>query len=238
MEIIVGRKGTQRTPITDTTVSREHCKLIVNGEGTYTIENLSANGTFVNGNSVVRTAVTPDTILRLGTNFTIAVRDLLPLQMSQKTPQQPTPISTASNKSAQPAIDPNQQRYEREFRRLKTVYEKYTADKLAIQKETGMANFYRMLPMTLMAIVSMGAACIPGLGNLAPIIGVIGLGLLVFSLCKSYSGNKNNPEKLEALNKQFMIDYVCPKCGNFLGYLPFENLENKSTCNFCKCKWV
>lgn len=237
MEIIVGRKGTQRTPITDVTVSREHCKLTVNADGTYTIENLSANGTFVNGNSIIRTAVTPDTILRLGTNFTIPVRDLLPLQVSQSKPQQPNQ-PTASNKPAQPTVDPNQQRYEREFRKLKSVYEKYTADKLAIQKETGMANFYRMLPMTLMAIVSMGAACIPGLGNLAPIIAVVGLGLLVFSLCKSYSGNKNNPEKLEALNKQFMIDYVCPKCGNFLGYLPYENLENKSTCNFCKCKWA
>jgi hypothetical protein len=135
-------------------------------------------------------------------------------------------------------VDPNQQRYEKEFRKLKSVYEKYTADKLAIQKETGMTNFYRMLPMTLMAIVSLGAACIPGLGALAPIIAVLGIGMLVVSLYKSYNGNKDNPEKLEALNKQFMIDYVCPKCGNFLGFIPYENLENKSTCNYCKCKWV
>ena len=39
-------------------------------------------------------------------------------------------------------------------------------------------------------------------------------------------------------NKQFMIDYVCPKCGNFLGYVPFEALANKSVCSFCKCKWT
>ena len=80
MEIIVGRKGTQRTPITDTTVSRQHCKILVNADGTYTIENISASGTYVNGNSIIRTAVTPDTMLRLGPSFSIAVRDLLPLQ--------------------------------------------------------------------------------------------------------------------------------------------------------------
>jgi hypothetical protein len=40
------------------------------------------------------------------------------------------------------------------------------------------------------------------------------------------------------LNKQFMIDYVCPKCGNFLGYVPYEALANKSVCSFCKCKWT
>lgn len=237
MEIIIGRKGTQRTPITDTTVSREHCKLTINADGTYTLENLSINGTFVNGNSIIRTVVTPDTILRLGANFSIAVRDLLPLQAANIKPrqaQQQNPLQ----QFAKPAVDPNQERYEMEFRKLKSVYEKYTEDKLAIQKEAGMTNFYRMLPMTLMAIVSLGAACIPGLGALSPVIAVVGLGLLVFSLFKSYNGNRDNPEKLEALNKQFMIDYVCPKCGNFLGFIPYENLENKSTCNFCKCKWI
>ena len=237
MEIIIGRKGTQRTPITDTTVSREHCKLTINADGTYTLENLSINGTFVNGNSIIRTVVTPDTILRLGANFSIAVRDLLPLQAANIKPrqaQQQNPLQ----QFAKPAVDPNQERYEMEFRKLKSVYKKYTADKLEIQKEAGMTNFYRMLPMTLMAIVSLGAACIPGLGALSPVIAVVGLGLLVFSLFKSYNGNRDNPEKLEALNKQFMINYVCPKCGNFLGFIPYENLENKSTCNFCKCKWV
>lgn len=239
MEIIVGRKGTQRTPINDISVSREHCKLIVNADGTYVVENISANGTFVNGNSIIRTSVTPDTVLKLGPNFSIIVRDLLPLQtpnkqkQSQQQQQQP-----AYHNVAKPVVDPNQQQYEKEFRKLKSVYDKYTAEKLAIQKEAGMTNFYRMLPMTLMAIVSLGAACIPGLGALAPVIAVAGLGLLVYSLYKSYNGNLNNPDKLEALNKQFMIDYVCPKCGNFLGFVPYENLENKTTCNFCKCKWV
>ena len=123
MEIIIGRKGTQRTPITDTTVSREHCKLTINADGTYTLENLSINGTFVNGNSIIRTVVTPDTILRLGANFSIAVRDLLPLQSANIKPrqaQQQNPLQ----QFAKPAVDPNQERYEMEFRKLKSVYEK------------------------------------------------------------------------------------------------------------------
>ena len=53
MEIIVGRKGTQRTSITDVSVSREHCKLSLNVNGTYTLENLSINGTFVDDVNVV-----------------------------------------------------------------------------------------------------------------------------------------------------------------------------------------
>ena len=228
MEIIVGRKGQQHTPITDLTVSREHCKLTSNADGTYTLENLSANGTFVNGKSIIRTVVDKDAIIQLGASFTVSVKDLLPVtQQQSKTPQ-----------SEKNTVDPNQMEYEAKFRRLKAVYDKYSADKIAIQKEAGMNNFYRMLPMTLLSLVGLGASAIPALGNIAPVIAVVGIGLLVYSLVKSYNGSKDNPEKMEALNKQFMIDYVCPKCGNFLGYVPFEALANKSVCSFCKCKWT
>lgn len=227
MEIIVGRKGQQHTAITDLSVSREHCKLTSNSNGTYTLENLSANGTYVDGRSIVRSVVTPDTIIQLGATFKIAIKDLLPVIIKQ----------AKSAESQKSTIDPHQQEYEVKFRKLKKVYDKYTADKIALQKEAGMNNFYRMLPMTLLSLVGLGAAAIPSLGNIAPFIGIIGVGLLIFSLVKSYNGSKDNPEKMEALNKQFMIDYVCPKCGNFLGYIPFEALENKSVCSFCKCKW-
>ena len=227
MEIIVGRKGQQHIAITDLSVSREHCKLISNSDGTYTLENLSANGTYVDGRSIVRSIVTPDTIIQLGATFKIAVKELLPVTTKQTKPAEP-------QKST---VDPHQQEYEAKFRRLRNVYDKYTADKIGLQKEAGMNNFYRMLPMTLLSLVGLGATAIPALGNIAPVIGIIGVGLLIFSLVKSYNGSKDNPEKMEALNKQFMIDYVCPKCGNFLGYVPFEALENKSVCSFCKCKW-
>lgn len=228
MEIIVGRKGQQHTTITDLSVSREHCRLTSNQDGTYTLENLSANGTYIDGRSIIRSIVTQDTVIQLGSTFKVAVKELLPQPLRQ----------TKASGSLKSAADPRQQEYKDEFLRLKSIYDKYTADKIALQKEAGMNNFYRMLPMTLLSLVGLGSAAIPALGNIAPFIGIIGVGLLIYSLIKSYNGSKDNPEKMEALNRQFMIDYVCPKCGNFLGYLPYETLVNKSTCSFCKCKWV
>lgn len=228
MEIIIGRKGQQHIAITDLSVSREHCKLTSNPDGTYTLENLSVNGTFVDGRSIVRSVVTPDTVIQLGATFSISVKELLPVVTKLPKPTEP-------QKST---VDSHQQEYEAKFRRLKHIYDKYTADKIAIQKEAGMNNFYRMLPMTLLSLVGLGATAIPALANIAPFLGIVGIGLLIFSLVKSYNGSKDNPEKMEALNKQFMIDYVCPKCGNFLGYVPYEALVNKSVCSFCKCKWV
>lgn len=227
MEIIVGRKGQQRAAITDLSVSREHCKLTSNADGTYLLENLSANGTYVDGRSVVRSVVTADTVIQLGATFKIIVKDLLPVAQQKSNPAV----------SQTPPVDPRQKEYELKFRQLKNVYDKYTADKIALQKEAGKNNFFRMLPMTLLSLVGLGAVAIPGLGEIAPVISVLGLGLLVYSLVKSYSVSTENPEKMEALNKQFMIDYVCPKCGNFLGYVPYETLANKKSCSFCKCKW-
>ena len=219
MEIIIGRKGQQQITITDLSVSREHCKLTSNPDGTYTLENLSANGTFVNGKSIIRTIVDKNTIIQLGSSYSVAIKDLIPLQQVASPSQQVT------------------ENYEEKFRRLKAIYDKYSADKIAIQKEAGVNNFYRMLPMTLLSLVGLGATAIPALGNVAPVIGVIGILLLIYSLVKSYQGSRDNPEKMEALNRQFMIDYVCPKCGNFLGFVPYEVLANKSTCSFCKCNF-
>lgn len=227
MEIIIGRKGTQRIPITDVTVSREHCKLTVHPDGIMTLENLSQSGTSINGRSIIKTNVTPDTIIQLGAQFKIAIKDALPLQpqkVAEKKVEKTPPQDTTD--------------YTRQFNRLKQVYDKYSAEKIAIQKEAGMANFYRMLPMTLLSLIGLGAAAIPALGSVAPFIAVTGIGLLTYSLVKSYNGSKDNPERMEALNRQFMIDYVCPKCGNFLGFVPFEMLQNKKQCNLCKCQWV
>lgn len=227
MEIIIGRKGTQRTPITDTTVSREHCRLTVHPDGSMTLENLSQSGTSVDGRSIIKTSVTPDTIIQLGAQFKIAIKDILPI------PQQKVAKSEEKKAATVETTD-----YTRQFMHLRDVYDKYSAEKIAIQKEAGMANFYRMLPMTLLSLIGLGAAAIPALGSVAPFIAVAGIGLLTYSLVKSYNGSKENPERMEALNRQFMIDYVCPKCGNFLGFVPFEMLQNKRQCNLCKCQWV
>ena len=83
MTIIVGRgrsKATQRIEITDPTVSREHCWLTDNGDGTYTLQNKSLQGTFVNGRQVVKTVVKADDKITLSASTTVKVADLLPLK--------------------------------------------------------------------------------------------------------------------------------------------------------------
>ena len=77
MEIIIGRQGTQKTPITDPTVSRKHCKVTDNVDGTYTIENLSPSGTKVDGVDILRTTVKPNSRIQLGQSFSATLVELI-----------------------------------------------------------------------------------------------------------------------------------------------------------------
>ena len=70
---------------------------------------------------------------------------------------------------------------------------------------------------------------------------ITGLGaaiLIAYSASKAYKTQNDTPEKIEALNRKFQTDYVCPICGNFLGFLPFEHLKKRNQCSYCKKQWV
>ena len=126
MEIIVGRKGTQRTPISDLTVSREHCKITIQANGSLILENLSSFGTFINGVSVIKTTVTPEDIIQLGPQFSIKVKDLLPQQTTPSNAPKVAPVPNNGPVAANSPKAEESKSYASEFDRLKYVYEKYS----------------------------------------------------------------------------------------------------------------
>ena len=78
MDILVGKGGNQCMPITDETVSRIHCKIEVLDSGYIAVTNLSASGTFLNGQKLVkRTLVKREDELQLGVRFKATIRELL-----------------------------------------------------------------------------------------------------------------------------------------------------------------
>lgn len=103
--------------------------------------------------------------------------------------------------------------YGTEFTHLKEVYETYRKTKLALQSgklSTGVA-------------IRASLSLIPFVGN--------ALGILASSAV-------SDREKEYALNEEFQINYVCPKCKRFLGFLPWQNLANQKRCASCKAVWV
>ena len=229
MEIIVGRRGEQSFPIMDKAVSGKHLKLTTIPDGNVQVEDLgSTNGTFIDGVRIIKKVVPRDTIVQMGSTFTFCINDVLPeVKTSPVPPTPPTP--------PKPEYD---EEILRKFQNLESVWKKYQEEKITLQKNNASKGFLRMLPMFVLGGLGYMISCIPELADFRTAITLAGLGIGIIITWISYKSATSLPEQMEKLNQQFQIDYVCPKCKQFLGFTPFEGLKNRGQCSACKSKWV
>lgn len=232
MEIIVGRKGQQPFEITDRSVSGKHLKLITMSDGNVLIEDLgSSNGTFIDGVRIIKKVVSRNTVVQMGSTFTFCIRDVLPeVKTSPVPPTPPTPPTPPKPEYDEEII--------RKFQNLESVWNKYQEEKINLQKNNASKGFLRMLPMFVLGGLGYVISCIPELADFRTAITLAGLGIGIIITWISYKSATSLPEQMEKLNQQFQIDYVCPKCKQFLGFTPFEGLKNRGQCSACKSKWV
>lgn len=229
MEILIGKQGNQRMPITDEYVSRKHCKLTSNADGSFTLENLSQNGTFVQGRKIIKTKVNSDTVIQLGPNYKIKVADLLP-QKTSATNNSTSPSSTSTN--------------EYSLKPLKKVWEEYDNRMTTIQQEQKTTTLLR----SASPMFTLGSGAIAGLARglgwgdeifgLTVIMTVIGLILMVYSFWKGYKDNSID-ERKEA-TKYLQDHYLCPNpdCRHFVGMKDYNILRQDKNCPYCKCKYT
>ena len=214
-QVVVGRKGNQPFAISDKGVSGKHLRITLQADGNALVEDLeSTNGTFIDGLRIVKKVVPVSTVVRLGSSFSFKISDAL----------------------AQPTNDGNQDAaYLERFAALEEVWNKYQADKIALQKKNASKGFLRMMPLFLLGALGYVISLIPSLADYRTLITISGLALGVIITWISYQSATNLPEQMEKLNQQFQIDYVCPKCKQFLGFTPFEAVKNKRQCSNSKC---
>lgn len=232
MTIIVGRgrsKATQRIEITDPSVSREHCWLTDNGDGTYTLQNKSPQGTFVDGRQVLKTQVTPDTVIKLSETTSVKVADLLPLKQI---------IPSGPSAPQQPSVP------EYSLLPLKTVWDEYHNKQLEIKNNQRTIGLLRSAsPMftfgsgaiaTLAKTMGWGDAIF----GLTIVMTIIGLLLMVYCFIKGY--NDKSIEETEKATEDFQRRYVCPnpKCHHFMGSQPYNLVRQNKSCPWCKCKFT
>lgn len=248
MTIIVGRgrsKATQRIEITDPTVSREHCWLTDNGDGTYTLLNKSQQGTVVNGNRVMKTTVTPNTYITLSGTTTLKVADLLPLEAPSPAPRQAPSFAPrqAPSSPPRPVQKPSTPTYS--IAHLEAVWEDYHETLLDIQRRQRTTTLLRsaspMFTLGSGALVAL-AKVIDKDGDaffyVALALMAIGFILMFFSFFKGLSDNSID-EKEEA-TELFNSYYVCPnpKCHHFMGNQAYQIVSQHKNCPWCKCKFT
>lgn len=248
MTIIVGRgrsKATQRIEITDPTVSREHCWLTDNGDGTYTLLNKSQQGTVVNGNRVMKTIVTPNTYITLSGTTTLKVADLLPLAAPSPAPRQAPSFAPrqAPSPPPRPVQKPSTPTYS--IAHLEAVWDDYHETLLDIQRRQRTTTLLR----SASPMFTLGSGALAALAKVidkdgdiffyvALALMAIGFILMFFSFFKGLSDNSID-EKEEA-TELFNSYYVCPnpKCHHFMGNQAYQIVSQHKNCPWCKCKFT
>lgn len=215
MKIRIGKAEDNDFIVNDPHVSRHHACLVREDHGCWLLEDLgSTNGTFVNGAQIVRKRVSPTDKIILGTEYVLNLSDTL-----------------KSNND-----------YSEEFALLKDVYNNYIQAKVKIQSANQFkTRLFQSLPFALPGIIGV---VIGFMGKGSPELFGLSLFITVFAPTVGiYMGAKQaskTPQQLQDIANQFKIDYVCPKCGTFLGEIPWESLRNRKQCpvSSCKAKWV
>lgn len=238
MEIIIGREGDQPIPITDKTVSRKHCKVTPNGDGSYTLENLSGNGTYIDNLEIVRKTVMPDTVIRLGKSYKTTLKELLQEAKTKGEKESSKPAQQWERSIPQDKAIPSFS-----IRHLKSVWEEYEQTNLKSEERnrrntiirTGLGVF-TMSTMLLFRVLGDYAFIFTGIGIVGNLYSFIGL-----KNSESPSERKERRENLEAA-------YVCPNpaCRHSLPVKSYRMIvndyvhsdPNKPSCPYCKCRFT
>jgi FOG: FHA domain len=213
MIVNIGKAEENDLVIDNSSVSRNHARLYTDGSAGWILEDLnSTNGTFVNEIQILKKNITSSDRIRFGNSDTYSLNDLL----------------HANNN------------YSEEFEKLKKIYQSYIEEKVKIQSSNQLkTRLFQSLPFALPGIIGV---TIGFLGKGSP--EMFGISLFITILAPTigiYMGAKQAskvPLQLQILADNFKINYVCPKCGAFLGEIPWESLANKKQCPSCKAKWV
>ncbi len=215
MKIKIGKAPDNDFVVDDAHVSRHHARLTRQADGCLFLEDLgSTNGTFVNDIQIAQKRITPADTVRLGDAYQLPIREVLKYNND----------------------------YSEEFAALKKVYDDYIQQKVKIQSSNQFkTRLFQSLPFALPGIVGV---VIGFLGKGSPELFGVSLFITVSApTIGIYLGAKQSakiPMQLQTIANQFKIDYVCPKCGTFLGEIPWESLHNRKQCpvSSCQAKWV
>lgn len=122
------------------------------------------------------------------------------------------------------------------IKHLKRVWERYDRELLKLQVEQqkaanqqklqGLISQASVLCVIIPSVIP--SIPIPGMIRVLLVIGALALGIYFY--IKGSKTDESFVMKKRELDDRFKEDYVCPKCGYFFGYTPYDNLTYKKNC--------
>jgi len=227
MEIIIGRDAeTSKLKLTEgkqnktfgangsvpQSVSRQHCSLTLNDDGSYQLKNLNAqNVTFVNGVPVTSKRVKETDVIEMG-------NDHFPLEWRIVNEIKPK-VANISH--------------------LQVVWEEYdrACEEINI-KERRINSLRSGLGILSMGAIALGFVIgRENAGLLYVLLYGTAIVLSVGFFIKSMIDAAGIPKKKKELTNQYKHDYSCPNCGRFLNQ-SWDQLKLYDSCPFCKVKFI
>ena len=206
-------------------VSRQHCKISVNGSN-ITIENIKAqNVTYVDGNQIFSKSISPTSKVQLGEErFLIPLQQILQLATGAPVASQTPPQKEVPTFSLKP---------------MEAVWDEYDRSKMEIQNHAAkIANMQR-----LQGILSMLGTCvafIPGIDQTVRITIIVAA--LAIAIYFFWKGSRDNTvqQQLHDLDDEYSKKYRCPNpaCGKPFGAIPYRNIQYNKQCFACGCKYT
>ena len=199
------------------TVSRQHCKVIIDPDGNMVLVNLKpTNITFINGVVAVQKSIVKTDMIELGSErFKLELKAILDMISSE--------IPKTYNIS-----------------HLKAVWEKYDQAKTEIQVQRDKSAAIQSVT-GILSMASIACGFIPSIpigvrGFLYAIAIVLAVVFFVYRI--KHAGEFVH--QLKELDEQFHKDYVCPnpQCQRFLGNIPYDDLVKQTkSCFVCKAEY-
>ena len=230
--VTVGRKPGNTIVIDTADVSGDHAVLTRLDETTsaWEVQDVgSRNGTFVDGQRILRKEVTPHNQITIG-ETPLAWSQILAATRPKETPNGVKPVAKEVPKVKEPELTVGE--------KLARVYEDYMDKKSRmeeIQKQEALNARYQSLGIPIAALFGGSVAFMPPQYHFISILGsIISLSLAGWSFTRS---KKFSTEKrkinMTKLAEQYEINYRCPHCQTKI-HDPFPVLQHIKNCRSCK----
>lgn len=195
-------------------VSRKHCSMDINSNGTFTITNISESNLLeINGKLMLKSSgVTPDSVVRLGrAGYVLDLKAIMNLLSTKKL------YSIAH---------------------LKEVYDNYVSENEQLQIRQSQIQALATLPGVLSPI-SLIVAFTSQNQSLRIVMYVFTAIFAAATFIWRMYNAKALPNKKKIIADKFSKEYVCPNklCGKELVNYKYTNLVNAACCPYCKAKF-
>lgn len=204
-EVIVGKQGTQKFPIKNAGVSRQHARIIIDDRGQWVLEDLnSTNGTFVRDEKgeyqhVSRIGIQEDTVIRLGDES-----------------------NNGYSFMAHHVVEDDPDNYAYEFARIRQWREDFRKERDRCQSQTRNKGLIQIF----LSVAIIGITFIPAIEQRIQMM-ILRIGMLLPPLYNFFVQGKNKMQKIYERQQRFL---VCPRCGR-----PLTDYEiSKEICMSCK----